>query len=183
MYIYTNLLPFLLQLDWVVVFLFYRHSHWLQEQLDSPREDNVLWDIFCLFQCQHLWHPLILLWNNWLLFNQIQPLQFASYSFEIEILISMQSWGHKANMGHWLLVYPIQSSSLLPPCPIQVCADHKFDNQVQLSLVWDVRAKILCFTWSASWKNCWNFITLSALDTLDRWISVFLFFIFNHLTK
>ena len=125
-YINTNLLPFLLQLYWVVVFLLYRHCHWLQEQLDSPREDNDLWDVFCLLQCRHLRHPLILLWNNCLLFNQIQPLQFASYSSKIEILIVMQSWGHKADTGHWpspfVYLFPIYGSHPIKftplPCPI-----------------------------------------------------------------
>ena len=124
-YIYTNLLPFLLQY-WVVVFLFYRRCHWLQEQLDSPREDNDLWDIFCLLQCRHLWHPLILLRNNCVLFNQIQPLQFASYSLVIEILNVMKCWGHKADTGHWpssfVCLFPIYGSHSIkftpPPWPI-----------------------------------------------------------------
>ena len=99
-YIYTNLLPFLLQY-WVVVFLFYRHCRWLQEQLYSPREDNDLWDAFCLLQCWHLWHPLILLWNNCVLFNQIQLLQFASYSLEIEMLIISISNYCNVELGSW----------------------------------------------------------------------------------
>ena len=63
------------------------------------------------------------------IFNQIQPLQFAS-SLEIEIRNAIQSWG----VGP-LYIYLIYGSNLIkftpPPCAIQVCADRKFDNQVQ----------------------------------------------------
>ena len=117
-YIYTNLLPFLLQLDWTVFFLYYRHCHWLQEVLESPREDNVLWDVFCPLQCQHLWHPLLLLWTNCFLFNQIQPLQFA-FSLEIEILIAIQSWGVGPLYIYSQYMAPIWSNSLLPLVPFK----------------------------------------------------------------
>ena len=129
-YIYTNLLPFLLQLDWTVFFFILQalslatrsvgksqgRQRSLRRLLSASMSTSVTSFTFTV--------------------DQLFPIQSNT---TITVCLFFRNWNTHCNteLGRWPIVhlFPIYGYNLIeftpPPCAIQVCADRKFDNQVQ----------------------------------------------------